>query len=147
MDYPTSEDVLTLPPAYKLYKDSHIGIAAFLGGPLIGGYLAAENFKQLGQTRGARNAWIIGIAAMIFVISAVFFIPAIEHVPAYLFPLIYSTVTRFLVQKYQGTALRAHAAEGGKFYSGWRAAGISLIGVALIVALLFAVFYLQDLPQ
>ena len=147
MEYPPTEDVLTRPPTYKLYKDSHIGIATFLGGPLVGGYLAAENFKHIGQARGARNAWIIGVAATILVFSAVFFIPGIEHVPAYVIPLIYSTVTRVLIQKYQGPAIRAHAANGGQYYSGWRAAGISLIGVVLILAFLFAVIYLADNPR
>jgi hypothetical protein len=41
MEYPATEDILVQPPAYKLYKDGHIGMATLLGGPLVGGYLAA----------------------------------------------------------------------------------------------------------
>jgi hypothetical protein len=55
------EDWLTAPPEFKLYKENAIVGATFLGGPLVAGYLAAENFKQLEQPAKARTAWIIAI--------------------------------------------------------------------------------------
>ncbi|HEY4110297.1 hypothetical protein [Puia sp.] len=144
MEYQQTEDILTQPPAFKLYKDSHIGIATFLGGPLIGGYLAAENFNRLGAPRGARNAWIIGIVSTLLIFSAVFLVPGITNLPTFVIPLLYSTITRVLVQKYQGNALRAHGANGGQYYNPWRAVGISLIGAALLLAVLIGIMYYSD---
>ncbi|HLZ89907.1 MAG TPA: hypothetical protein VKQ52_21790 [Puia sp.] len=146
MEYPNTQDVLTLPPDYKLYKDRDISIATFLGGPPIAGYLAAENFKRLGETRKARVAWIIAIVVTILIFASVFLIPGIERIPSYLIPLIYSTLARFLVQKYQGAELKAHAFAGGQFYNVWRAVLISLIGLAVLLGLLFALIYLADTP-
>lgn len=43
------ENVLQPIPTFKLYKDKAIYLGTFIGGPLVAGYLIAENFKQLGQ--------------------------------------------------------------------------------------------------
>src|SRR5258708_4654304 len=141
---PATENILTVQPVYKLYKDSHIGIATFLGGPLIAGYLAAENFKNLGEKSNATKAWVIAVIATIIIFGSIFLIPGIEHIPRYIIPLAYSTIARLLIQKYQGNDIRAHEAAGGQFYNVWRSVAISLIGLALLLAALVAIFYLAD---
>jgi|SRR6185437_7013775 hypothetical protein len=130
------EDVIILPPNYKLYNDRSIYIGTFLGGPLVAGYLAAENFKQLGQRSAVKTAWIVAIIATILICSMVFLMPGIQNVPRILIPLIYTGIAQFVIYKYQGDSIKRHIAEGGKIYSPWRAVLIGIIGAVVLVAII-----------
>jgi hypothetical protein len=136
------EDLLTAPPEFKLYKENAIVGATFLGGPLVAGYLAAENFKQLGQPSKARTAWIIAILSTIAIFGGLLLIPNADKIPSYIIPVTYTIITRFLIRTYQGESITNHLAQGGPTYSGWRAVWIALVGAILLVALLFGVIYL-----
>ena len=138
------ENILPSFPDYKLYNDRSIYVGTFLGGPLVAGYLAAENYKKLGQPDKVKNAWIIALIATLAIFGAIFFIPGLEKIPNYLIPLIYTAIAQFLVQKSQGNAIKAHIAQGGQIYSAWRAAWIGLIGVLILVALVCVLVLLTD---
>jgi 4-amino-4-deoxy-L-arabinose transferase-like glycosyltransferase len=138
------ENILSSFPDYKLYKDRSIYVGTFLGGPLVAGYLAAENYKKLGQPNKVKNAWIIAILATIAILGALFFLPGVEKIPNYIIPLIYTGIAQFLVQKYQGNAIKAHIAKGGQVYSTWRAVWIGLIGVLVLVAIIAILMLLTD---
>jgi hypothetical protein len=99
------EDLLTAPPEFKLYKENAIFGATFLGGPLVAGYLAAENFKQLGQPGKARTAWIIAILSTIAIFGGLFLIPGANKIPNYIIPLAYTFITRSLIRTYQGESI------------------------------------------
>lgn len=138
------EDLLTVPPAYKLYTDRAIALATFIGGPLIAGYLAADNFKQLGRNRSARIAWLVAIGATIIIFGGLMFIPDIQNVPRYIIPLAYTGVTQLLIQRFQGQSIKTHREQGGEMYSNWRAVWIGLIGLAVLVVIALGAFFLQD---
>jgi hypothetical protein len=138
------EDLLTAPPEFKLYKENAIVGATFLGGPLVAGYLAAENFRHLGQPARARTAWMIAILSTIVILGASILIPAAEKIPSILFPLTYTFVTRFLIQTYQRDAIVSHIAQGGPTYSGWRAVWIALVGVVVLFAIVLGILGLLD---
>ncbi|HVT85837.1 MAG TPA: hypothetical protein VHD35_11600 [Chitinophagaceae bacterium] len=138
------ENLFPSTPAFKLYKDRAIYVGTFLGGPLVAGYLAAENFKQLGQTDRVKTTWIIAILATMIIFGAVFLIPNIEKVPNYIIPLIYTGIAQFLVQKYQGLAIKTHIAAGGQTYSVWRAVWIGLVGLAILIAIIFVIILLTN---
>ena len=136
------ENLLPVQPTFKLYKDRAIYVGTFLGGPLVAGYLAAENFKQLGQMDKVKTTWIIAICATILIFGGLFLIPNIEKVPNYIIPLIYTGIAHFLVQKFQGVAIKAHIANGGQIFSTWRAVWIGLVGLFVLIAIIFVVAYL-----
>jgi hypothetical protein len=140
------EDIITLPPDYKLYNSRAVWIGTFLGGPLVAGYFAAENFKLLGQRSSARIAWIIAIIGTLLTFAAVSLVPAIASLPKYILPLAYTSLAQFLIQKFQGASLKKHIAEGGQLYSAWRAALIGLIGLVVLFAIFYAILFvaLQD---
>jgi hypothetical protein len=50
-------DLLSVKTECKLYKDKAIWIGTFIGGPLVAGYLIAENYKKLGQDKNASKSW------------------------------------------------------------------------------------------
>jgi len=135
------DDVLALPPTFKLYKDRAIAIGTFVGGPLVAGYLAAENFKQLGQKSGAKAAWVISVLVTIIIFGGIFLIPDIDKVPRYIIPLSYTALAQVLVGKYQGAAIKKHIDDGGQTYSAWRAVWIGLIGLAILVAIILCILY------
>jgi hypothetical protein len=138
------EDLLTAPPDFKLYKENAFWVGTFIGGPLVGGYLAAENFKQLGQPEKARTSWIIAILSTLVILGGVFLIPGIEKVPRYIIPLTYTLIARLLIQQYQGEAIKSHIAQGGPTYSGWRAVWIGLVGGIALIAIIFGVLLLLN---
>jgi hypothetical protein len=140
------EDIISTFPGFKLYNDKAIRIGTFIGGPLVAGYLAAENFKQLGQKSDARKAWIIAIITTILIFGGILLVPELEKIPRYIIPLVYTGLAQFLVQKYQGESLKKHIAEGGQLYSAWRAVWIGLIGLVVLVAII-AIILLAVLPD
>jgi len=138
------ENILHSFPDYKLYNDRSFYVGTLLGGPMVAGYLAAENYKKLGQPAKVKNAWIIALIATLAILGAVFFIPGLEKIPNYIIPLIYTAIAQFLVQKSQGNAIKAHIAQGGQIYSTWRAVWIGLIGLLVLVALISVLILLMD---
>ena len=111
------ENLLPVQPTFKLYKDRSIYIGTFLGGPLVAGYLASENFKQLGQPGKVQVSWAIGICATVLLFGAVFLIPGIEKVPNVIIPLVYTGIAQLLVQRFQGAAIKTHLETGGQAFS------------------------------
>ncbi len=138
------ENILPIQPDFKLYKDRAIYIGTFIGGPLVAGYLAADNFKQLGQADKFRMTWIIAICATIIILGGVFLIPNMEKVPNFLIPVIYTVITQKLVQKYQGASIKTHIEMGGQTFSTWRAVWIGLVGFLILGAVIFAIVLLTD---
>jgi hypothetical protein len=68
----TEENILSVPPEFKIYKDRAIFVGTFLGGPLVAGYLSAENYKNLGQQNKVKTAWLIAIIFTIVLIGILF---------------------------------------------------------------------------
>ena len=138
------ENLLSVPPNFKLYKDRAIYVGTFLGGPLVAGYLAAENFKQLDQPEKVKKAWTIAIIATVVIFGGIFLIPNMDKIPNYIIPLIYTGITQYLVQKYQGAAIKSHIEKGGQVYSVWRAVWIGLVGLAILLTIIFAIVLLTN---
>ncbi len=51
-------DILNDIPLYKLYSIRSITLAAFFGGILPGGFMMAQNFKELGENNKANITWL-----------------------------------------------------------------------------------------
>jgi hypothetical protein len=131
------QNLLSTPPAFKLYKDNSIFVGTILGGPLVAGYLAAENFKQIGEMEMVKKTWTIAIFSSILIFAGILFIPNIQKVPNFFLPLAYTMIAQYLVQTSQGAAIKTHVEKGGQTYSAWRAAWIGLIGLVITLAIIF----------
>jgi len=126
-------------PNFKLYNDWAIYVGTFLGGPLVAGYLAAENFKELGEPDKVRNTWIVAIGATILIFGSIFLIPNIEKIPNYIIPITYTLIAQFLVRRFQGAAIKNHIQNGGQVYSTWRSVWIGLVGLVVLLAAIFII--------
>ena len=138
------ENLLPIPPDFKLYKDRAIFVGTFLGGPIVAGYLSAENFKKLGQPDKVKKTWTIAIIVTIVIFGGVFLIPDIEKIPRYIIPILYASIAQYLVQKFQGDVIKSHIENGGQVYSIWRAVWIGAVGAVLLVGILFVIILLTN---
>src|SRR6478735_11470748 len=95
-------------PDVKLYNETSIRIGTFIGGPLITGYLLAENFKKSGQPDKIRTTWLYAIIITILLFLAIFLIPHMDFLPNYVLPIIYSIIASTVLQKYQANFVKSH---------------------------------------
>lgn len=123
----------------KMYSSKAMGIATFLGGPLAGAYMMGENFKAMGKPREGQISLVSGIVFTLLLFTFLFLAPenVIDRVPQQLIPGIYTLIFYFLVDHYQGEALKQYKAEEKPFYSGWRAAGIGLLSAIISLSVVF----------
>lgn len=130
--------------AKKVYDMRAIWIGTFLGGPLTAGYLAAENFKAIGQPRRVQSAWMIAIVSTIVIFGAVFLIPSIEKVPTYLIPTTYTVIAYYLIHHFQGAELKSRAADAGKVFSVWRSVVVGLIFAVITILPIVGYVFMSD---
>jgi hypothetical protein len=124
----------------RIYKDRAIWVATYFGGPLVAGYLIAENFKAFNETDKAKKTWIYTITGTIIMFGGIFSIPndIREFIPRYFIPLIYTAIAYGVIKQYQRNNISAFIALGGKPFGWWRTIIVSSIGLAIMVASIFA---------
>ena len=131
-------------PTQKIYKDRAIWVGTFLGGPLVAGYLIAENFKAFSETDKAKKTWIYAILTTIIVFGSVFMIPENIKIPNYIIPLIYTAIAYYLVQHFQGQNISSHISSGGQLFSWWRTIAVGIIGLAITIIPIFGFAIISD---
>ncbi len=132
----------------KLYKEIAIYTGTLIGGPLVTGYLMAENFRNLGEENKAKKTWIISVVTTIILFGSIFVLPDSVTIPSTIIPLIYVLIAYYFVHKFQSAKIKQHIDNGGLSYSVWRAALIGFIGLFLIltVVLVVAVIIASFMP-
>ena len=138
------ESILDSVPEFKLYKESAVRLATFFGGPLVAGYLIAENFNLLGHPEKIKTTWLYTIGAAIVIFGGVFLIPQTANIPNYIIPIAYAWIASGIVHQTQGNEIKKHIEIGGQLFSAWRVAGISLVGLVITVGILFLLILLTD---
>ena len=131
-------------PSQKIYRDRAIWVGTFLGGPLIAGYLIAHNFEAFGESHKATKTWIYAVVATVIIFGTAFLIPETIKIPNQLIPLIYTGIAYYLVHHFQGKSITTHVDNGGQFYSWWRAIGVSMVGLGIMVISFLGFVLLSD---
>lgn len=129
----------------RYYSQRAITIATYFGGPLAAGYLVKKNYETLGQPHNARKSLLIGIVSTILIFAGIFSIPEeiVNKIPNALIPLIYTGIIYLIVERIQGESLKNHKESGGKFYSGWKAAGVGAIALLILAAGIFLTAFIS----
>jgi hypothetical protein len=133
----TYEEVTTK----KIYKDQAIRVATFLGGPLVAGYLIAENYKAFNELEKVKMTWVYTVVVTVIIFGGVFFIPDSVNIPKIIIPLVYSWVTFYIVQSFQGAQMKTHMEQGGETFSWGRTLLIGLIGAVVTLAPIVIIVY------
>jgi hypothetical protein len=131
-------------PKRKIYKDKAIWAGTFIGGPLTAGYLIAENFKAFNEPNKAKSTWFLAIIGTIIIFGGIFLIPDNVKIPNQLIPLIYTAITFFLVQHFQGQKITSHINAGGHLFGWWRTIGVGVLGLAITIIPIFGIALLTD---
>jgi hypothetical protein len=131
-------------PIKKIFKSRAIEVATALGGPLVGGYLIAENFKVLNEPEKVRKTWIWTIVATVVIFGGLFLVPEIDKIPNHFIPLINGGIAILVVRQFQRDKIEAFIQAGGKFFSWGRTILISLIGTVVTVILAVGLALLTD---
>lgn len=138
------ENILEQLPDFKLHKKQTITICTFLTGPLVAGFLIAENFNQLNEKKNAIKTWIITICFTIILFCSIIFIPALDKIPNFLFALFYAMLASYCVQHFQQAKIILHQQKGGQFFSTWRAILASFISLVLMIGLILLILIIAE---
>lgn len=127
------KSVFTEIPTEKIYNGRAIWVGTFLGGPLVAGYLIAENFKVFNDNEKARITWIIALLTTIVIFGGLFFVPENVKIPNQIIPILYTAIASVLAKRFQEQKSNEHIENGGENYGWWRVIAIGLIGVLISV--------------
>jgi len=127
----------------KIYKDKAIYVATFLGGPLVAGYLIANNFKVFNDQGKVKKTWIYTIIATIIIFIGAYFLSNFDKIPIprILLPLIYTAIASSLVKSYQGEKINSFLDSGGLTYGWWRTILISIIGLVVTLGFVLLIAF------
>jgi hypothetical protein len=137
------EDVAPIASANaRWYSPGQIAAATFLGTPIAGAWLMAQNYQAMRSELFGQTI-IFGVIATL----VVFFLAAVlpDSTPNVLLPAVYTAIVQVIARSKQGPQFQAHIASGGKKHSNWRVAGIGLL--FMVVVLLFMVGVLFLIPE
>lgn len=126
-------------PAFKLYSPGQIFLATFLGAPLAGLYLLSENRKRLGHASLARLMLISGIVITAVLFAVSFVLPARA---GNIMPML-AAYSVWQFAKQDSVLIDAHQKKGGQMESGWKAAGIGLASMAVLLVLLVLIAFVN----
>ncbi|MDU4250804.1 hypothetical protein [Pseudomonas sp.] len=130
-------------PGEPLFRLAAAGIATFFGTPIAGSWVIAQNLKRLNRPQEVQKAWLVGIGITVLIFILSWFLP--DNFPAA--PINIAAV--FAMHQYakQNTAdaLDRHAAAGGSYLSNWRAFGVSLLFLIVIMAVVFGAAFVLAL--
>ncbi|HTJ13439.1 MAG TPA: hypothetical protein VL547_15500 [Dinghuibacter sp.] len=138
--YPMEDHLLSLAPPYKLNREWAIFLATFLGGPLPGAFLMAENFRNLGQPEKAKWTWAVAVVLILFLLL-LGYIPVLNQIPGYLYTIISLVIARFFSRKFQSAAIKQHIDDGGVLYPVGRALLAALVGIVIVVGISVGCYY------
>lgn len=127
----------------RLYNERSILIGTFLGGPLAGGFLLAQNFKALDQPVKARITWAATIATLLLLIGTAF-IPFFDQIPSMVYSFAFCFAAHSFAKHFQGRQIVLHQEGGGQLYSTWRAAGFGLVSLVLMLGWILLLLYLGE---
>lgn len=128
-DQPTNE--------VKFYSQRAIGISTYIGGPLAAGVLLRENFaKDPATARYSKYVLPVAVLFTVLLFAGLFSLPekVLDQIPHLLVPAMYTAVSVILVEILQGSTLKAHKQASGGFHSGWKAAKIVVLCLAITLA-------------
>ena len=134
----------------KLFSQRAIAIATCFGGPAAAGYLVKKNYEAYDQEDNGKKALFIGIVATLLLFAGIFSMPEniLDKIPNPLIPAVYTGIIYLIVEKLQGSWIKAHKESGGEFFSAWKATGIGAVFMVMLLAVIAgAAFISGDLSK
>jgi hypothetical protein len=119
----------------KFYSEQQVKLATFIGSPLAGGFLMAQNERIAGQSKKGSRLFVTSVAATILLLFVAWLMP--KRQPGnYFLPLVSAIAAGFWYRRAQGDLLAGVRFPGAVRESWWTALGYSLL-VAVFAAAIF----------
>lgn len=87
----------------NLFSVMQIAVATFVGSPIAGCLLLAQNYRNLGRSGSAVKTLILGVVSTIVLLFIAFLLP--ENFPNVVLPMAYTIAMRELVKYLQGDVI------------------------------------------
>lgn len=130
-------------PGGKLYSTEQITLATFLGAPISGCLLLAQNYRALGQAGSAWQPLIIGVVSTVVLLLLAFFLP--ENFPNLALPAGSCVGMYYYAKQQQGAAIDSHLKAGGGKGSWGMTVVLSLVCAVIILVMFVAVAMALDI--
>jgi hypothetical protein len=128
----------------KVFSIGQITLASFLGAPISGCLLLAQNYRALGKGRSVWQPLVIGVAATILLMTLALVLP--EKFPNMALHAASCLGMYFYAKRQLGDTIDNHLKAGGKIGSWWVMIAVSLGCTVLCLVLLVAVAITFDIP-
>ena len=115
----------------SVYSPVQGALASFLGGPFVGTYFIAMNFKALDKPTKMRRSIIWGLLFSAVLVFGSPFLPV--RTPKFIIPLAYSWVVRLVIEKSQFSKEQINSSGTLKFESNWKVFGLSLLSLLVFL--------------
>ena len=130
-------------PELRLYSLNQITLAAFLGTPFPGFWLAARNLDDLGRSGMYRRCLWLGAGLTLFNVALAIVVP--EQIPGLVVSLPFIVVTRLMANHWFGPVVAAHRAAGGAQGSWWVTILVGVMGLLVVFALILLPALVMDI--
>jgi hypothetical protein len=127
----------------RVFSTGQIALASFLGAPIAGCLLVAQNYRALGKAGSAWQPLVVGVASTILVMILALFLP--ESFPNLGLPAGSCVGMYFYAKQQCGDAIDNYLKAGGRKGSWWVLIFVSLGCAVVSVILLVAVAITFDL--
>jgi len=138
-----SQPTTELRPEYSLYSQAAISLATVLGSIVAGAFLLGSNLKKLNRSDEVLQTYFFGIVTLGLLLFITFKLPIADKIPGILFELLQVGLIYLFMQHKIGKDLKIHDQRKGIYYSKWRATGISLLCLPLVIAIGIGIYYLS----
>jgi len=119
----------------KMFSVRQIVLATFLGAPLAGCFLLAQNYRVIGRSRGVALTLVAGVASTILLLLLVLVLP--DSFPNMVLPIASVIALRQVAVSLQGETISQFLIDGGPRCSWWLVVGIGIACLIVVFCLAF----------
>lgn len=134
---PQPEPTSAFPDKVPLFTPNQIGAAAFFGTLIASAWLARNNFIAMGDKKAGDKALLAGVVATMALMALAFVLP--EGTPSVIF-----TIPQIVLALQLGKKYFEHRMITADRLSNWKVAGVCLLTLLLVVAVLIGVVLALD---
>ena len=129
-------------PEGRLYSVGQIVLGTFLGAPLAGCLLLAQNYRVLGRSTAVLITMLAGVASTALLLGLALVLP--DNFPNMALPVASCFALRQIAIHLQGERISTHQSLGGKKRSWWIVVTIGAACLILIFGVIFVIVLVGD---
>ncbi len=129
----------------KLASSNQVYTAAFLGGPLAGGWLLFQNLKLIGRIQQSKLVLFGTFIALLVITIVGLFLPS--NFPNYIIPVVIAFIFKTLYEHIFQSNFKQHIANNGTKTSWWKVLGTCIVSLVLTFIFIFSAVFILPIHQ